>query len=41
MLKSPWTEDAQKPALAAEAGRALRFTLKPFEILVFDATPAR
>ncbi|OHE82685.1 MAG: hypothetical protein A2107_12495 [Verrucomicrobia bacterium GWF2_62_7] len=39
MLKSPWAEDAQKPALAVEAGKPLRFTLKPFEILVFDAVP--
>ncbi|MFZ2642203.1 MAG: enterotoxin [Verrucomicrobiia bacterium] len=39
MLKSPWAEDAQKPALAAEAGKPVRFTLKPFEILVFDAVP--
>ncbi|MFA7004210.1 MAG: enterotoxin [Verrucomicrobiia bacterium] len=38
-LKSPWAEDAQKPALAAEAGKPVRFTLKPFEILVFDAVP--
>jgi hypothetical protein len=41
MLKSPWAEDAQKPALAAEAGKPLHFTLKPFEILVFDAVPCR
>ncbi|MBI5685877.1 MAG: enterotoxin [Verrucomicrobia bacterium] len=40
-LKSPWAEDAQKPALTAEAGKPLRFTLKPFEILVFDAVPCR
>ncbi|MBI5817590.1 MAG: enterotoxin [Verrucomicrobia bacterium] len=39
MLKSPWAEDAQKPALVAEAGKPMRFTLKPFEILVFDAVP--
>ncbi|MFA5192526.1 MAG: enterotoxin [Verrucomicrobiia bacterium] len=38
VLKSPWAEDAQKPALAAEAGKPVRFALKPFEILVFDAT---
>jgi hypothetical protein len=40
-LKSPWAEDAQKPALAAEAGKPLRFSLKPFEILVFDAAPVQ
>ena len=40
-LKSPWAEDAQKPAAPVEAGKQARFTLKPFEILVFDATPMR
>jgi hypothetical protein len=41
MLKSPWAEDAAKPELRAEAGKPLRLTLKPFEVLVFDAVPAR
>ena len=39
-LKSPWAEDASKPALAAEAGKPLRVALKPFEVVVFDALPA-
>lgn len=38
-LRSPWEEDANQPALQAEAGSPLRLSLKPFEILVLDATP--
>jgi hypothetical protein len=41
IFKSPWAEDAAKPALATRAGKPLRFTLKPFEVVVFDARPAR
>ncbi|MGA2034613.1 MAG: hypothetical protein ABSG68_20390, partial [Thermoguttaceae bacterium] len=37
MLKSPWAEDGGKPALPAEAGKPLRLTLKPFEVLVVEA----
>jgi hypothetical protein len=37
LLKSPWAEDASKPALQAEAGKLLQITLKPFEIMVLDA----
>ncbi len=40
-FKSPWTEDAPKPALTSEAGKPLRLTLNPFEVLVFDAVPAK
>ncbi|MCY3024573.1 MAG: hypothetical protein NTW87_36830 [Planctomycetota bacterium] len=40
-LHSPWAEDAQKPALAAEAGTALPITLQPFEILIMEAEAAR
>ena len=40
LLKSPWSEDAAKPALRAEAGKPLRTTLKPFEIVVLDALPS-
>jgi hypothetical protein len=36
LLKSPWAEDRSKPALRAEAGKRLRVTLKPFEIVVLD-----
>jgi len=39
-LRSPWTEDRGKPALSAEAGRVLRMTFKPFEVVVLDAMPA-
>ena len=38
-LKSPWAEDASRPALAAAAGKPLQFKLKPFEVLVLDAMP--
>lgn len=40
-LQSAWAEDREKPALRIEAGKPLQFNLKPFEILVFDAIPAR
>ncbi len=40
-LRSAWTEDEGKPAFTAEAGKPLLFKLKPFEVVVFDATPAR
>jgi len=40
LLKSPWSEDASEPALRAEAGKPLRLTLNPFEILVLDALPS-
>ena len=39
LLKSPWAEDASKPALQAEAGKPLRISLKPFEIVVLEALP--
>ena len=38
-LKSPWAEDAAKPELRAEAGKALSLTLEPFEIVVLEARP--
>ena len=38
MLKSPWKEDAGKPAISLSAGAAHTFELKPFEVLVYDAT---
>ena len=38
-LRSPWAADAQKPAVAAEAGQPVALTLQPFEVLVLDATP--
>ena len=38
-LRSPWADDAARPALQAEAGKPLKLALKPFEVMVFDATP--
>jgi len=37
VLRSPWAEDAHKPAMTATAGRPVQLTLKPFEVLVLDA----
>ncbi len=38
-LKSPWKKDLNKPAIVLIAGGEHTFELKPFEVLVFDATP--
>jgi hypothetical protein len=38
-LRSPWVEDAAKPALSAESNNPLTITLKPFEILILEAQP--
>jgi len=38
-LKSPWPEDTGKPALRIGAGQPLHLTLKPFEVVVFEALP--
>ena len=38
-LKSPWTEDAGRATIVLYAGKEYTFELKPFEVLVFDATP--
>ncbi|HUU15508.1 MAG TPA: hypothetical protein VMW72_00025 [Sedimentisphaerales bacterium] len=38
-LKSPWKEDLNKAAVVLSAGGKHTFELKPFEVLVFDATP--
>jgi len=38
-LKSPWAEDAQKPAVSATAGQPVHITLQPFQVLVFEASP--
>ncbi|MFB0555128.1 MAG: enterotoxin [Phycisphaerae bacterium] len=38
-LKSPWKKDLNKPAIVLIIGREHTFELKPFEVLVFDATP--
>ena len=38
MLKR-WAEEAHQPALHAEAGQPVRLALKPFEVVVLEATP--
>ena len=38
-LKSPWKSDTSKPAVTLTSGQAHTFSLQPFEVLVFDATP--
>ena len=38
-LKSPWKQDAGSEAFGLSAGKERTFELKPFEVLVFDATP--
>ena len=38
-LKSPWKQDIGRPSIKLTAGKKHTFRLKPFEILVFDATP--
>lgn len=40
LLKSPWKEDADQPAIAVSAGQEQKFALAPFGLLVFDASPA-
>jgi hypothetical protein len=38
LLKSPWKEDAARPAITVSVGQGHRFQLKPFEALVLEAT---
>jgi len=38
-LESPWKSDAGKAAIVLSAGQEHTFELKPFEVLVLDATP--
>jgi hypothetical protein len=38
-LKSPWKNDAATTPVTLSAGKEHTFELKPFEVLVFDATP--
>ena len=38
-LKRPWKMDIGRPSIQLAAGRKHTFKLKPFEVLVFDATP--
>lgn len=39
-LRSPWMEDAAKPTLLAMTGQSVTLQLKPFEVLLLEATPA-
>ncbi len=41
VLKSPWKEDSDKPAIMLSAGTDHIFELNPFEMVVFDAMPDR
>ncbi len=38
-LKSPWKNDIGRSSIKLIAGKKHTFNLKPFEVLVFDATP--
>jgi hypothetical protein len=38
-LRSPWAEDASAPTLTAAADQPLTISLKPFEVLIWDAIP--
>ncbi|MFZ2642449.1 MAG: enterotoxin [Verrucomicrobiia bacterium] len=40
-LKSPWKEDVAKAEITVKAGVPYQFKLQPFEVRVWDATPAR
>jgi hypothetical protein len=37
--KSPWKEDASRPAIVLRAQQAHEFHLAPFEVVTFDVTP--
>jgi hypothetical protein len=39
--KSPWKEDASRPAIVLRAQQAHEFHLAPFEVLTLDVTPPR
>lgn len=38
--KSPWKDDAEKPAMRLSAGEEHAYQLAPFEVLTLDLTPA-
>jgi len=40
-LRSPWSEDADRPALEIRAGQPATIRLEPFEVLTLEATPVR
>jgi hypothetical protein len=39
VAKSPWKEDASRPAIVLHAKQAHEFHLAPFEVLTLDVTP--
>ncbi len=39
VAKSPWKEDAGKPAIALQAQQAHTFSLAPFEVITLDVVP--
>ena len=39
VLTSPWKAETARPTIQVSAGQTRSFALKPFEVLVFDATP--
>ncbi|MFH1740179.1 MAG: enterotoxin [bacterium] len=38
-MKSPWKSDAVQPAINIQADTPFKFTLDPFEVLVYEAVP--
>jgi N-acetyl-beta-hexosaminidase len=38
-LRSPWLDEAGRPAILASAGKPIVLSLAPFEVRVWDATP--
>jgi hypothetical protein len=40
-LKSPWKADESKPEINTTAGQNINFSLKPFEVLTFDAVGSK
>jgi hypothetical protein len=35
-MKSPWADEADKPAVTLTAGKIHTFKLEPFEVIVLD-----
>jgi len=41
VLQSPWKADISKPKIKATAGKTVTLSLKPFEVLTFDASATK
>jgi len=41
VLESPWKRDDSKPGIKTTAGQNITFSLKPFEVLTFDAAGSK